>query len=507
MEVNMEVNMEKELYAVYEAIDALVDYAEARLELAELDTDWVRNQIFALFALNSYPSAGISNAARKVSEIAPERPDTLLAAFTEACIAANLFAQEEADSRCDQVMGILTRTPSQISARFSDISQSSGTQAMEWFYNYCVANNYVRRSVLDRNPRFNANGLIITINKAKPEFKDPKKAAAGNSVSGGYPKCSICHENEGFAGRTKYTLRTVPLQLAGEKWFWQFSPYGYLACHGIAINSQHTPMHVDRKTFTKLMDFVDQYPDFFIGCNAALARIGGSVLGHDHYQAGGEALPMQRAGAWKTLQDQNFPDAIVEILDWHNTAIRVVSKNRNAIEEISDKIRQAWVVYNNPDFGIKSGNGSEHFSAVSPTVIRTERGYEMSLILRSNITSAEFPEGVFHAHPEYFPIKQESIGLIEAQGLFVLPGRLDWQLAQIADALAAGTELPADLSEFELVWNELREMLGDETDRSAAESAIRKELGSICERILENTAVFKDKETTVEFLSSIGIEA
>ncbi|WP_406711143.1 galactose-1-phosphate uridylyltransferase [Trueperella pyogenes] len=486
---------------VYETIDALVDYAKAHLELDPANEDWARNQIFAMFGLNSYAPTGATGAGHS-------RPDDLLADFAGALLADGLIEEEQVEAICDQAMGHLTLIPSQLQARFAQVQEADGGDAaMSWLYEYSIRSNYVRRAVLDRNPRFETRGLIVTINKAKPEFKDPKKAAAGNAVAGGYPRCSICHENEGFAGRAKFTLRTVPLKMGDEDWFWQFSPYGYLDEHGIAVNTVHTPMHVDADAFAQLISFIDQYPSLFIGCNAALARIGGSVLGHDHYQAGGELLPMHKAGSWRQLRDPQFPDAIVEVLDWHNTAVRVVSHDADAVVAICSKIHNAWVTYSNEELGIIAQDADGVHSATSPTVIRTERGYEMSIILRSNITSEEFPAGVFHAHPEFHAVKQESIGLIEAQGLFILPGRLDRELALIADAIEAGTDLPAELEQFRLLFEETKALLASSADRAAIDAAIRDELGSICERILHNTAVFKDKDQTVRFLLNLGFEA
>lgn len=486
---------------VYETIDALVDYAKAHLELDPANEDWARNQIFAMFGLNSYAPTGATGAGHS-------RPDDLLADFAGALLADGLIEEEQVEAICDQAMGHLTLIPSQLQARFAQVQEADGGDAaMSWLYEYSIRSNYVRRAVLDRNPRFETRGLIVTINKAKPEFKDPKKAAAGNAVAGGYPRCSICHENEGFAGRAKFTLRTVPLKMGDEDWFWQFSPYGYLDEHGIAVNTVHTPMHVDADAFAQLISFIDQYPSLFIGCNAALARIGGSVLGHDHYQAGGELLPMHKAGSWRQLRDPQFPDAIVEVLDWHNTAVRVVSHDAEAVVAICSKIHNAWVTYSNEELGIIAQDADGVHSATSPTVIRTERGYEMSIILRSNITSEEFPAGVFHAHPEFHAVKQESIGLIEAQGLFILPGRLDRELALIADAIEAGTDLPAELEQFRLLFEETKALLAGSADRAAIDAAIRDELGSICERILHNTAVFKDKDQTVRFLLNLGFEA
>lgn len=345
---------------VYETIDALVDYAKAHLELDPANEDWARNQIFAMFGLNSYAPTGATGAGHS-------RPDDLLADFAGALLADGLIEEEQVEAICDQAMGHLTLIPSQLQARFAQVQEADGGDAaMSWLYEYSIRSNYVRRAVLDRNPRFETRGLIVTINKAKPEFKDPKKAAAGNAVAGGYPRCSICHENEGFAGRAKFTLRTVPLKMGEEDWFWQFSPYGYLDEHGIAVNTVHTPMHVDADAFAQLISFVDQYPSLFIGCNAALARIGGSVLGHDHYQAGGELLPMHKAGSWRQLRDPQFPDAIVEVLDWHNTAVRVVSHDSDAVVAICSKIHNAWVTHSNEELGIIAQDADGVHSATSP---------------------------------------------------------------------------------------------------------------------------------------------
>ncbi|RSX57420.1 UDP-glucose--hexose-1-phosphate uridylyltransferase [Bifidobacterium samirii] len=496
------------LNAVYATIDALVDHARLRLDLDARDADWTRNRIFALFSLDSYRPTGTTSDGRPV--------DDLVADFRAAGVAAGLFHDEEGPSVADVVMGILSQPPSAILRRFaaieragdggeSDAPDNGGMDAMRWFYDYCVANTYVKRAVLDRNPRFDSHGLTITINMAKPEFKNMKKAAAGNAVSGGYPSCTICHENEGFAGRDKRTLRTIPVQLGDESWFWQFSPYGYFDQHGICVNDEHTPMHVDRDTFGQLLDFVDRFPGYFLGCNAALPRIGGSVLAHDHYQGGGELLPMHRAAAWATLTVDGYADTTVEILDWPGTAVRVVSPSRRSIIDVSDMIRLAWERYDDEAAGIASHDADgNRQSAVSPSAIVTDRGYEMSLILRNNAVSDLYPEGVFHAHPEFWPVKQEPIGLIEAQGLFILPGRLIDQLALIEDALAEGRPLPDAVSEFSLEWAELGFLLNGSRDRETIHKAIEDELGDICRRILVNTAVFKTKEQTKAFLMPLG---
>lgn len=407
-----------------------------------------------------------------------------------------------ADER-DEIYGLLSLLPSEINAKFKSLYKESAQKATEWFYNYCVRNDYVKKAVLDKNPRFNtSNGLIITINKAKPEFRDPKKAVAGNSVDGGFCKCVICRENEGFGGRAKRTLRTVSITLGGKPWFWQYSPYGYFNEHGIAVNCEHNPMCVDKSTFGNLMDFVDMFPHYFIGCNAPLPRIGGSVLAHDHYQGGGEILPMHKAKAVYTLKSKAYPDTILEVVDWAGTVVRVVSKNRKSIENICLAINEKWVHYNDPAIGIIAEDKDGVHNAISPTVVKAERGYEMSVILRSNITSEQYPDGIFHAHPEFHVIKKESIGLIEAQGLFILPGRLDEELAAVERFIDEKKPLLPGYTSFRLVYDETKAIC--EKERIDAHSAMKQELGSICLRILENTAVFKDKKQTVKFVEELG---
>lgn len=488
-----------DLSRVYTAIDALIDYAAKELELPEENRIWVRHQIFDLLGLDSHtPSEvtvpGYVTAAEVIDEL------------SSGLVQAGLVPATDIPKMSDKIMGVVSLDPARLQARFARIRKTDGpTAAMEWFYRYSIATNYVRKTELDRNPRFVFDDLIITINTAKPEFRSSASAQSGHAIAGEYPRCTICRDNEGFSGRTKSTLRTVPITLGGESWFWQFSPYGYVTEHGIAVNTEHTPMRVDERSVIKLLDFVDQYPAYFIGSNAALPRIGGSVLSHDHYQGGKGPLPMHLAQPWATFSSRDFQETTIEILDWYNTAIRIVSHNRLAIETISQTINEGWASYANEDLGLLPGDGHERFSAISPTVVRTDRGYEMSIILRSNMTTEEYPEGVFHAHPEFHAIKHESIGLIEAQGLFILPARLITQIELIKDHFLTGTDLPAEMDEFALVLTELRDTIGDNPDPKAIDAAIYAEIGSVCQRILENTAVFKDRQSTIDFLQELQL--
>ncbi len=447
-------------------IKDIISYAEKKLELKERDCEYKANRLLEIV------NSGLEGAELE-----------------------------------DAIYGELSLLPSEMDKRFSEILKDSGSKAAtEWLYNYCVNNKYVKKDVLDKNPRFDTeNGLTVTINKAKPEFRDPKKAKAGNSVDGGFANCVICRENEGFGARNKRNLRTVSISLGAQPWFWQYSPYGYFHEHGIAVNCEHIPMHVDRQTFVNLLDFVDMFPHYFIGCNAPLERIGGSVLAHDHYQGGGEVLPLHKAKIRRYIKDMRHPTAKIGILDWAGTVIRIKSDKRNEIADVAERLREAWINYSNPELGIIAEDNNGVHNAISPTVIKTADGYEMNVILRSNITSEKYPDGVFHAHPEYHAIKKESIGLIEAQGLFILPGRLEEQLNEIERIIEAKSALPPEYAEFKLVYDETK-ALYESGKYADIHKALQEELGSICYRILENTAVFKREEDFLRFIKTAGFE-
>ena len=447
-------------------IEDIISYAEKKLELKERDCEYKANRLLEIV------NSGLEGAELE-----------------------------------DAIYGELSLLPSEMDKRFSYVLMESGSKAAtEWLYNYCVSNKYVKKDVLDKNPRFDTeNGLTVTINKAKPEFRDPKKAKAGNSVDGGFAKCVICRENEGFGARNKRNLRTVSISLGAQPWFWQYSPYGYFHEHGIAVNCEHIPMHVDRQTFVNLLDFVDMFPHYFIGCNAPLERIGGSVLAHDHYQGGGEVLPLHKAKIRRYIKDMRHPTAKIGILEWAGTVIRIKSDKRNEIADVAERLREAWINYSNPELGIIAEDSNGVHNAISPTVIKTADGYEMNVILRSNITSEKYPDGVFHAHPEYHAIKKESIGLIEAQGLFILPGRLEEELNKIKRIIEAKSALPPEYAEFKLVYDETK-ALYESGKYADIHKALQEELGSICYRILENTAVFKREEDFLRFIKTAGFE-
>lgn len=465
--------------AIYRIIDELIEYAKANLGLDPFDERYVRNDIINILNITNYI---------KQDNIINNNLDDILNELKKEGINNKLFAEYEFEAISDSIMGLLSYRPGVVNHLFK-----TSDNGMKWLYDYSVKNNYVKKSLLDKNPRFESHGLIVTINKAKPEFKNPKEAAKQTKI-GGYPSCTICRENEGFYGRCKRTLRTVDIQMNGNPWFWQFSPYGYFNEHGIAVNKYHTPMHVNRNTFYNLLDFVTQYPNYFIGCNAALPRIGGSVLAHDHYQGGSEVLPLHKANVYKYI-DTKYTSLRVGVLDWPGNVIRISGSNIEDIVDCSCDIMNSWNGYEDISKDIVNKDINGNHNAISPTAIKTKDGYEMNIILRNNYTNDKYPDGVFHAHPIYHSIKKESIGLIEAQGLFILPARLDNELSRVIDCVK-NKELSNDLLEFKLVYDKIIERL----DRfNSIDEALKDVLGEICYSILENTAVFKEKSDLIDF--------
>ncbi len=487
---------------LYLAIDELIYYAYNNLLLDEYDFDYARRAVADVIGLDSYASQVVD--FDKVDAL--DRPDVLVAAFRQAAVAAGLLAEEDAAEATDRVMGALSLAPSEINDLFSGLA---GKKATDFLYDYCVKNYYIKKTALERNIRFKSDytrgGLEITINKARPEYASADAAASGNTPAGGYPKCSICPENEGFVGTGKCALRTARMTLGGEDWFWQFSPYGYLGKHGTAVSVKHTPMHVDAHTVECLMDFADKFPHFFIGCNAALPGAGGSVLAHNHFQGGEEMLPIHKAKGKIALTYPKYPLAEVEVLDWYDSVIRVTSQSRRVITEIEEDIRKGWEAFTDRSRGIVAEDKDGKHNAVSLTMCKINNGrYCLDIILRSNITSDEYPDGVFGTHPEYRALKKEPNGLLEAQGYFILPGRIEGQMAELNDCLVNKTPLPDGLAEFKRMYDEIIKENGRDMSKVEASIYIKSEFGSVCERILGNIAVFKTPEETADFLTGLG---
>ena len=487
----------------------LISYAKAYCMLPKSDEAYTFNRL--LFLLN-FDDCGPAEEIPSVDGMTG--PDAILEPILAYALEKGIITEGQSEAFAARVMDTVSLRPSQVQAVFDEKKSAFGLKAAtDWFHDYCEKTDYVKKSAIDKNLRWTAKGekseLVITVNLSKPEVDNKKSAAMLHKKPSGYPSCVICRQNEGFSGHgtVRDTLRTIDITLDGTPFFWQFSPYAYYYQHAIIINTEHTPMIVNTTALRRLMDFVDQYPHYFIGSNAALPRIGGSLLVHDHYQGGLEQMPMHRAGYRTVL---SAPDAAVKvgILEWYNSVVRFESDNREALLALVSSVIESWKDYNNPDLGILSESAGEKHNSCSPVVRRTETGYIVDLILRNNRTDETYPDGIFHAHPEFHNIKKESIGLIEAMGLYILPARLNRQLFRETAAYLCGAPYDGDaLAEDMKIHRDMIEMLlarhGSALSAKEAEDAIRSRINEVCEEILKNTAVFDEGAGAEAFRSFV----
>ena len=440
--------------------------------------------------------------------------DATLAAISEAAVA-NGVADDTASGRdrasC-RVMGLLMPRPSQVSARFHELAVHDPKAATDWFYQLCCDAGYVRRSAIARNVKWSTptrwGDLEITINLSKPE-KDPREiAAAGVAANDGekYPACQLCIENEGYPGRAasapggahpaRQNLRIIPLELGGERWGLQYSPYAYFNEHCIAMSAHHRPMHIDRATLGCLLDFVDTVPHYFIGSNADLPIVGGSILSHDHFQGGAHEFPMMRAATAETFAMAAHPNVGGEVLEWPLSVLRLTAASRDELLGACVHVIDAWRSWSDVAAGViaRDEDGTPH-NTVTPVIRRAGERYEAYLALRCNVTTSEHPLGVFHPHAEYHHIKRENIGLIEVMGLAILPPRLVPELEAVRGHLLAGDldALEADeLTASHAAWaRDVYARRAAELTPEGALDVLHEEVGAVFGRVLENAGVFK----------------
>lgn len=484
--------------------EKLLEYAKQHLGLSTRDLPFVRNLLLREFNLSSPLKEGVDLSYVKDLTL----PDELVLEIEEFAVAFNIVEESEKNLFSTYIMGILTPLPSVVENNFYTINERSGTlKACEYFFNLCVKNNYVQTTAIAKNKKWEYfdgdKKLEITINLSKPE-KDNKQTAKllTQKQTDKYPACMICKENEGFKGATnlpaRQNLRTICVKLGGEDWFVQYSPYAYFNEHLIAINSNHTPMKVDGDTITKLLDFVDYFPNYMIGSNASLPIIGGSILNHEHFQGGAHKMPMQYSKLAKEFVSVDYPNVKVGIVDWYSSVIRLESHSRSDVLSLAEKIIYAWQNYTDESLFIYAQTDNQKHNSVAPIVTKVEDAYVVELILRNNITSTKYPDGVYHAHPEYHNVKKEAIGLIEAMGLFILPGRLERQLESIAQILSGQTkinlsDLEDDIHDLHAHRNMILELMqcGKAKDIVSARQIIKEKINEVCKNILINTAVFK----------------
>ena len=428
-------------------------------------------------------------------------PDILIR-LTEDAVERGL-AENDSESRDlfdTRIMSAVTPYPHEVIRTFRRKYAQGPRIATDWYYSFSKATNYIRTDRIARDRKWTYTGkygvLDITINLAKPE-KDPRAIAkARTAVSHAYPPCQLCAENEGYAGRighpARQNHRIIPVTLNGENWFLQYSPYSYYNEHCIALNEKHVPMKIDRGAFFRLLDFVEQFPHYFIGSNADLPIVGGSILSHDHFQGGRYEFAMARAPLQETFVFPGYEDICAGIVAWPMSVIRLRAENRTRLIELADRILLAWREYSDPDaFVFAETDGVPH-NTITPIARKRDAAFELDLVLRSNITTEEHPLGVFHPHAELHHIKKENIGLIEVMGLAVLPSRLNRELDVIRNVLVTGRELPGELVLHEDWVDELRGKYS--FTEANAQTILEQEVGAVFERVLEDAGVFKYTE-------------
>ena len=399
-----------------------------------------------------------------------------------------------------EIMGCLTPRPHEIINKFKDIySTKNASAATDWYYKFSCDTNYIRRDRIAKDVKWTADTeygtLDITINLSKPE-KDPKAiAAALNAKQSSYPRCQLCEENVGYAGRVNHPARQnhriIPVKIHSERWGFQYSPYVYHNEHCILFNCSHVPMKIDAEAFEKLFDFVKQFPHYFIGSNADLPIVGGSILTHEHFQGGRYTFAMEKAPIEKYYTIADFEDVKVGRVKWPMSVLRLVSDDTSRLVELGGKILDAWRGYSDESAFIYAQTDGVPHNTITPIARKRGNDYELDLVLRNNITTEKYPLGVYHPHDELHHIKKENIGLIEVMGLAVLPSRLKAEMEQLADAIVGGKDIRAD--EVLAKHADWAEKFMSERDVNAnnVHEVIRDEIGKVFAKVLEHAGVYK----------------
>ncbi len=491
------------------AVFALTDYALKKGLIQSCDETYILNSLAYAAGLDSLPPR--EHFDYPLQEI--------LQSFDDHAAEAGLIEQNTVSRRelyDTMIMGIVTPMPHEVVAKFQSLPSE---QATDYFYNLAIDTNYIRMDAVKRNVYWTTpteyGDIEITVNLSKPE-KDPRDiAAAGKAKASGYPKCLLCRENEGFAGTISHparqNIRLIPLKLSGEDWFLQYSPYVYYNEHCIVLNSQHVPMQVSRRSFERLADFVTRFPHYFIGSNADLPIVGGSILSHDHFQGGRHTFAMANASPAVALSLD--PKGIVSscIVKWPMSVIRLRSADKDRLIDLATAVLDAWRSYTDTEANVIAQDEQGLHNTITPIFRRRGDDYECDLVLRNNRTSDEYPMGIYHPHAAKHHIKKENIGLIEVMGLAILPARLKTELAAVRDGLLSGRDLYADeATKSHADW--AYECVAKRADFNSetADEIIRQEVGRVFAEVLADAGVYKqDKagiEAFVRFTDSVRFE-
>ena len=481
-------------------IDSLVSYAMNKgLALPE-DHVVLTNKLLEILQMDSYEPS---------DEAQTEELEEILAGLLDyACEKGicedNIVARDLFDTK---LMGALTPMPREVIAIFQELYAKDPVAATDWYYKFSCDTDYIRRYRIAKDMRWKYASeygeIDITINLSKPE-KDPKAIAAAKlAPQSGYPKCLLCVENEGYAGRMNHPARQnhriIPMTIAGSQWKMQYSPYVYYNEHCIVFNSQHIPMKIDRSAFAKLLDFVSIFPHYFVGSNADLPIVGGSILSHEHFQGGHYTFAMETAPVEKAVTFAGYEDIQAGIVKWPMSVIRLTGADPVRLADLAEKILVTWRGYSDPAATIFAETDGEPHNTITPIARRRGQDYELDLVLRNNLTTEEHPLGVFHPHADKHHIKKENIGLIEVMGLAVLPSRLKQELYDLKDAILAGKDIAADP-----VLGKHAEWIGAMNETFTEENTmdiLLRETGRVFAAVLEDAGVYKcDAEGRAAFL-------
>ena len=476
-------------------IDSLVSYAMNHGLAEPVDHQVLTNRLLDLLHKDDYESS---------DEPQTEDLEEILAGILDYAVANGLCddgitARDIFDTR---IMGAVTPMPREVIRTFREKYAKSPVEATDWYYQFSCDTDYIRRYRIAKDMRWKYPSpygeMDITINLSKPE-KDPKAiAAAKNAPQTAYPKCQLCRENEGYAGRMNHPARAnhriVPIEICGANWCLQYSPYVYYNEHCIVFNAEHVPMKIDRSAFDKLLDFVRVFPHYFVGSNADLPIVGGSILSHEHFQGGHYTFAMETAGIEKEVSFAGYEDISAGIVKWPMSVIRLTGKDPARISELADKILTVWRGYSDESVGVVAFSDGEPHNTITPIARRRGEDYELDLVLRCNITTEEHPLGVFHPHGDKHHIKKENIGLIEVMGLAVLPSRLKKELTDLAQAIVDGKDIASDevLSKHAPWVEELKKQYTFTQDN--AMDILMQETGKVFAAVLEDAGVYKNTD-------------
>ena len=491
------------------AVAALADYAVRTGLIEETDRVWAVNRLLDALDKKTY-EAPETVEARPLEAILGDLLDYAVAQgiLEDGVTSRDLFDAE--------LMGRLTPRPSQVIRTFEEKYARSPREATDWYYRFSQDTDYIRRYRIARDRKWvtptSYGDLDITINLSKPE-KDPRAIAAAKAApQGGYPKCQLCRETEGYAGRMDHPARqnhrVIPITIDGQPWFLQYSPYVYYNEHCIALNSRHVPMKIDRSAFRKLLDFVKRFPHYFVGSNADLPIVGGSILSHDHFQGGRYTFAMEKAPVERAVSFPGYADVEAGIVKWPMSVLRLRCADDGRLVDLADRVLTAWRGYTDADAFVFAETDGEPHNTITPIARMREGQFELDLVLRNNITTAEYPLGVYHPHPELHHIKKENIGLIEVMGLAVLPARLKGEMAALADVLVSGGDLRADeaLAKHADWAEELQTRYA--FTRENVTGILEQEIGQVFAAVLEHAGVYKctqqGRDAFLRFIDSVG---